>query len=101
LSSAFIDELIPLSIVQNEEAAAKKEERETQKLDYQVEIVRLGEEVWNRLYVEGTKRGFLSYQDKTLLETAIKACRNGTLVNMMTARKIMAVKDKLEAEGIT
>ena len=101
LSSAFIDELIPLSIVQNEEAAAKKEERETQKLDYQVEIVRLGEEVWNRLCVEGTKRGFLSYQDKTLLETAIKACRNGALVNMMTARKIMAVKDKLEAEGIT
>ena len=91
---------IPLSMVQNEEAAAKKEERETQKLDYQVEIIRLGEELWNRLYSEGDKRGYLSYQEKTLLDTAIKACRNGTLVNMMTARKIMAVKDKLESEGI-
>ena len=100
LSAAFIDELIPLSMVQNEEAAAKKEERETQKLDYQVEIIRLGEELWTRLYSEGDKRGFLSYQEKTLLDTAIKACRNGTLVNMMTARKIMAVKDKLESEGI-
>lgn len=100
LSAAFIDELIPLSMVQNEEAAAKKEERETQKLDYQVEIIRLGEELWTRLYSEGEKRGFLSYQEKTLLDTAIKACRNGTLVNMMTARKIMAVKDKLESEGI-
>jgi hypothetical protein len=100
LSAAFIDELIPLSMVQNEEAAAKKEERETQKLDYQVEIIRLGEELWTRLYSEGDKRGYLSYQEKTLLDTAIKACRNGTLVNMMTARKIMAVKDKLESEGI-
>ena len=100
LSAAFIDELVPLAMVQSEEAAAKKEEREAQKLDYQVEIVRIGEEVWSRLYSEGTRRGILSYQEKTLIEMAIKSCRNGTLINMMNARKIMAVKDKLEAEGI-
>ena len=101
LSAAFIDELIPMSIVQSEEAAAKREEQEAQKLDYQVEIVRIGEEVWSRLYAAGTSRSILSFQEKSLIEMAIKSCRNGTLINMMNARKIMAIKEKLEAEGIT
>ena len=77
-----------------------KDEAENQKLDYQVEIVRVGEETWQRLYAEGLKRNLLSYQEKTLLERAINTCRTGNLINMMNSRKIMAIKDKLEAEGI-
>jgi hypothetical protein len=100
LSSAFIDELMPSSVIQEAERAAVKDEAELQKLDYQVEIVRVGEETWQRLYSEGSKRGLLTYQDKTLLERAINACKTGNLINMMNSRKIMAIKDKLEAEGI-
>ncbi len=101
LSNAFVDELIPLSVLREAESAAKKDEREFQKLDYQVEIVRIGEETWLRLFTEGKKRGILKYQEQTLLELAVKACRTGDLPNMINAKKIMAVKDKLEAEGIT
>jgi hypothetical protein len=100
LSKAFIDELVPLSIVQEAENAAVKNEAEYQKLDYQVEIVRLGEDFWNRLYVEGIKKALLGYQERTLVEMALKACKTGDLPNIMNARKIMAIKDKLEAEGI-
>ena len=100
LSSQFLSELMPLSVIQEEEKAAVKDEAENQKLDYQVEIVRVGEETWQRLYAEGLKRNLLSYQEKTLLERAINTCRTGNLINMMNSRKIMAIKDKLEAEGI-
>lgn len=100
LSRAFIDELVSLTLVQEAEKAAVKDEAEYQKLDYQVEIVRIGEETWKRLYNEGVQRGLLTYQEKTLLEMAIKACQTGDLPNIMNSRRIMAVKDKLEAEGI-
>ncbi len=99
LSDAFIAELVPLSVLKTEEEAAKKDERETQKLDYQVEIVRLADK-WPVLLEEGKRRGVLSYHEQSLLESAIKASSSGTLLPMMQARKIMAVKDKLEAEGI-
>ena len=52
------------------------------------------------VYNEGVQRGVLTYQEKTLLEMAIKACQTGDLPNIMNSRRIMAVKDKLEAEGI-
>jgi hypothetical protein len=100
LSRAFIDELVSLTLVQEAEKAAVKDEAEYQKLDYQVEIVRIGEETWKRIYNDGVKRGLLTYQEKTLLEMAIKSCQTGDLPNIMNSRKIMAVKDKLEAEGI-
>lgn len=100
LSSAFMNELISISMIRQEEATARKDERENQKLDYQVEIVRIGEETWRRLFTSGIKRGILSYQDQTLLKDAIKATQTGVLPPMFQAKKIMAVKDKLEAEGI-
>ena len=100
LSQQFISELIPESLIRAEEDAAKKDERETQKLDYQVEIVRIGEEMWQRLLQEGKKRGLLSFAEQSLINDAIKSTRTGVLPPMMQARKIMAVKDKLEAEGI-
>lgn len=100
LSRAFIDELVSLTLVQEAEKAAVKDEAEYQKIDYQVEIVRIGEETWKRLYNEGVQRGVLTYQEKTLLEMATKACQTGDLPNIMNSRRIMAVKDKLEAEGI-
>ena len=100
LSAAFINELVSLSLIEEAEKAAVKDEAEYQKLDYQVEIVRIGEDTWKRLYGEGVSKSLLSYQEKTLLEMAIKACQTGDLPNIMNSRKIMAVKDKLEAEGI-
>ena len=100
LSPAFINELIPDSLVREAEETAAKDEAEYQRLDYQVEIVRIGEETWRRLYTLGIKKSFLGYMERTLLEMAIKACQTGELPNIMNSRKIMAVKDKLEAEGI-
>ena len=100
LSPAFVEELIPISLLNEEEKAAKKDEGETQKLDFQVEIVRIGHEKWQELLAEGKKRGLLSFQDQSLLSSAIKACLTGSLPTILQAKRIMAVKDKLETEGI-
>ncbi len=100
LSAAFINELIPESLMREEEEAAKKDEKETQKIDFQIEMHRIGTEKWQYLLVEGEKRGLLKYSEKTMLELAIKSTQKGIVLPVYQVKQIMAIKDKLEAEGI-
>lgn len=100
LSAAFINELIPESLMKEEEEAAKKDEKETQKIDFQIEMHRIGTEKWQYLLVEGEKRGLLKYSEKTMLELAIKSTQKGIVLPVYQVKQIMAIKDKLEAEGI-
>jgi hypothetical protein len=100
LSAAFINELVPESLMKEEEEAAKKDEKETQKMDFQIEMHRIGTEKWQYLLVEGEKRGLLKYSEKTMLELAIKSTQKGIVLPVYQVKQIMAIKDKLEAEGI-
>lgn len=98
-SKEFIDELISESLLKSQEAAAQKDERENKKINYLVDLVRFGDR-WMYLKKVGNERGLLNYQENSLLDIAIKATQTGILPSMPQARKIMAIKDKLETEGI-
>ena len=110
LSDDFVEELLPVSLVQEEVKAAKSEQKQTNDLQLIMDMVAKGVDYWTRLLQEGAKRSMLSYQEQTALRQiisiaatgSIPASRTGKLSSktLTTVKIVQAARDKLEAEGI-
>lgn len=110
-SKAFLDELIPLSLVKEEADSAKVEQKQTNDLQVIMDMVAKGSDYWTELLKAGTARSMLSYQEQTAFATIIKitmtgdipATRTGKLSSktMATIKTVLSAQQKLEAEGIT
>jgi hypothetical protein len=110
LSSEFISELIPTSIVAEEAKAAKSEQKETNDLQMVMDMIVKGTDYWNKLLMEGIKRSLLSYQEQTAIKQIINMATTGNIpasrAGKLSAKTLSFVKialsaeDKLQAEGI-
>ena len=109
-SQEFIDELMPESIVKEQEISSQKDQKDTNELQYVMHIVSLGADYWTKLFEEGTRRTALGYTDQTWLLQAIDFAKKGTIPcsgsgkvpprTMAMAKTIFEIKDKLESLGI-
>ena len=109
-SKQFIDELMPEGLVKEQEASAQKEQKGIDDLKYVMQIIELGAEYWQKLFVEGVKRGALKYSDQTCLKQAMEFATKGDIPcsssgkvpykTMAMAKAVMEVKERLESLGI-
>ena len=110
-SAVFMDELLPVSLVKEEEASAKKEARESNTLKVVMDVVALGPEYWGKLMDAGIRHSMLSYQEQTLLKQVVQLSTTGKIpvsasgkvpyktTNMI--RSVLSIREKLESEGIS
>ncbi len=106
----FMEELMPISVIREQETSAQKEQKDINELKYVMQIIELGADYWNHLFVEGVKRGVLGYADQTWLKQAADFAKKADipcsaagkvpLKVMNMAKSIFAVQEKLEALGI-
>ena len=111
LSKEFRDELMPESLVKEAINAAGSEQKETIELETVMELIALGHDYWNRMLEAGMERSILSYQEQSALTQMIKMAATGNIPSSKSGKvpaktitlvkTIQAIKDKLEAEGIT
>lgn len=110
LSEDFINELIPVSLFNEEEKSAEKDKKDTDDLVLITRIIEMGPEYWAKLLEIGTGRNYLGYVDQAYLKQAIDFTRKGIIpcsssgkvpFKVMTmAKSILTVEEKLEVEGI-
>lgn len=109
-SDRFIDELMPEGLVKEQEESAQKEQKGVDDLKYVMQIIEPGAEYWQKLFVEGVKRGALKYSDQTWLKQAMEFASKGDIPcsssgkvpykTMTMAKTLMEIKERLESLGI-
>ena len=109
-SERFIDELMPEGLVKEQEESAQKEQKGVDDLKYVMQIIEPGAEYWQKLFVEGVKRGALKYSDQTWLKQAMEFASKGDIPcsssgkvpykTMAMAKTVMEIKERLESLGI-
>ena len=111
LSKEFLDELLPESIVKEEEKSAKSEQKEINDLTVVMDTVALGVDYWSKLLSAGVAKSIISYQEQTAIKQVISMATTGNVPvsnsgkvpykTMNIIKMALEVKDKLESEGIT
>lgn len=109
-SDRFVDELMPEGLVKEQEESAQKEQKGVDDLKYVMQIIEPGAEYWQKLFVEGVKRGALKYSDQTWLKQAMEFASKGDIPcsssgkvpykTMTMAKTVMEIKERLESLGI-
>lgn len=110
LSKEFLDELIPVSIIKEEEFSARSEQKEINDLQAVMDLISLGASYWAELMEKGIQKSLISYQEQTALKQMITISLTGNIPvsgsgkvpykTQSVIKAVLAVKDKLEAEGI-
>ena len=110
-TKAFLDELVPESMVNEEQRSAKKEEKETNDLALAAEIISLGVNFWKEMLDAALSRRLLSSPEQAALRQAMQMASTGTIPcsangsipakTLAKIKEIFTLKDRLEAEGIT
>lgn len=111
-SEKFIDELMPMSVMREQEVSVQKEQKDVNEIKYVMQIIELGQDYWLKLLALGIQHNALGYADQNWLrqaaDFAVRAVipqNNSTgkvpLKTMTLARSAFAVRDKLESLGIT
>ena len=110
LSQEFLNELMPESVMKEQEVAAKVEQKEINDLQVVMDVVSKGVEYWNNLLNIGVQKSLVSYQEQTAIKQVINMTQTGNVPvsasgkvpyqTMNTIKIVLGVKDKLESEGI-
>jgi len=110
LSPEFINELMPESLIKENEASAKSEQKEINDLQIVMDTIALGKDYWSKLMTIGVQKSLISYQEQTAVTQVINMAVTGNVPvsasgkvpykTMSTIKLALSVKDKLEAEGI-
>ena len=100
-SQDFIDDLIPLAIVEDKMKAEIKSEKLSKDLNIEGEIIRLGGEYWRTLIAEGLKRKILSPMEIDLLNIAASSdTPHPKIASPKQAKLIWKIRKKLEDSGV-
>lgn len=111
LSPEFIEELMPESLIKQQENDAKSEQKEINDLQTVMDVIGKGIDYWTRLMAAGMQKSLVSYQEQTAIKQVISMAQTGNVPvsssgkvpykTMTTIKLALGVESKLEAEGIS
>ena len=109
-SREFMDELIPVSLIKEQESAAKADQKELNDLQYVMDAISLGAQFWKKVLTVGMSKRLISYSDQSTIAKLVEMATTGDIPvtgsgrvpsrTMNLVRTCMEIKDKLESEGI-
>ena len=100
LSSAFIDDLIDLKIVQEEEKRAGRERKFNDGVDSAVEIFNLGYDYWLAVYKKIENEKVINYSDKQFVKSMADIIRRGNLPSPAQTKRLVKIYSTAEDAGI-
>jgi len=109
-SAKFIDELIPQSLMKEEESSAKSDQKELDDLQFIMTAINRGVEYWQNLLTAGIRAKILSYSEQTNVQQLIGMEKKNSIpvgANGKVPYKTLAIvkaaeaaRNKVESEGI-
>lgn len=110
LSAEFLDELMPVSLIKQQESAAKADQKKSNDLQFVMDAIAKGAEYWTKLMAIGVQKALVSYQEQTAIKQIISMAQTGNIPvsssgkvptkTMVSIKLALEVESKLEAEGI-
>ena len=98
----FIDDMVDIESIKEQEAEQRKEQGMNNQLSLEIQVYNLGADFWNNLLEEAMQSNLVSEKDIDLLSIG---CRLNApipkLPSPKQAKLMMAIKDRLEKQGIT
>lgn len=101
LLDAFVEHLVDSSDEQEEKEVAKKEQKVTNQVSAEIELVTLGADYWKKILEFGRKDKLLSEMEDGLLSVAANFETTGRIPSDKQAKLIMQVRNRLFDEGLS
>lgn len=109
-SQQFLNELVSVGYMKEQEAAVQKEQKDTNDIKFVMQLFDCEPGYWEKLLTAGAERNALSYAEKTYLAQAAEFARKAVipqtssgkvpLKTMTMVRNVIEIKNKLESLGI-
>ena len=96
----FIDSLVDCSEELKEEIDAKKERKEINQLNAEIEVINLGEDYWQSVLEFGISKKLLTPMEEDLLKIATNFNRSGRIPSSKQANIILNIREKLYLDGL-
>ena len=100
LPQYFIDTLLSAGEAHEQELNAKKEQKEDNKVNDQIQVVNFGSAYWERLMNKAKEYNILSVIDEADLRVVIRMEKTGRPPNTVQSKRLLQFRDKCSSEGI-
>jgi hypothetical protein len=97
----FVESLIDTSNEQEEKDAAKKEQRVSNQVSAEIELVNLGADYWKKVLAFGKNDKLLTEMEEGLLNVAANFDTTGRIPSDKQAKLIMRIRSRLFDEGLS
>ena len=96
----FIESLIDVSIIKQEEIDSKKERKLENQVNADVEVINLGQDYWQKVYNWGIEQKILTPFENDLLKIASTFMITGRIPSSKQCNSILVIRDRLIQEGM-
>ena len=100
LSRNFLNDLINKELIDSQSRSETKDNKQSKKIDIEIEIVNLGGKYWENLIKQGLERHLLSATELDLLNIAARIEQTGRIPSPKQAQYIWKIRQKLEDAGV-
>lgn len=99
ISAELLKDLISNELVESEERDAMKTLKEETKINYEIEVYKIGSANWLKYFEFGRDSKLLNSKELSILSIAVDMERTGRTPSTKQAEVILQIKKKLENEG--
>lgn len=100
LIDEFVDSLIDLNIIKQEELDSKKDRKLENQVSADIEVINLGQDYWGKVYKWGLEQKILTPFESDLLKIASTFMNTGKIPSSKQCALILNIKDRLIQEGM-
>lgn len=101
LLEEFTESLVDTSEEQEEKEVAKKEQKVSNQIDAEIELITLGADYWRKVLAFGRNDRLLSEMEDGLLNVAASFDTTGRIPSDKQAKLIMQIRNRLYDEGLS
>lgn len=96
----FVDSLIDISIIRQDEMDSKKDRKLENQVGADVEVINLGQDYWKKVYKWGLEQKILTPFESDLLKIAATFMNTGRIPSSKQCAIILEIKNRLIQEGM-
>ena len=100
LLDSFVDTLIDVSIIKQDEIDSKKDRKIENQVNVEVEVINLGQEYWEKVYKWGLEQKLLTPFESDLLRIASTFMSTMKIPSSKQCSSILMIRDRLIQEGL-
>lgn len=100
LGDEFLNELVKESDLTETSESARREQKELNSINIEVQVVKLGSAYWQHLIDVGTAQDELNIKEISILRVGSDMEKTGKLPSAAQAKTMMNIKSKLDGKGI-